>query len=313
MKKRNGNRRRSYLLACLMLVTLLLWGGLEAKAAGGRWIKDSIGWWYSFYDGGYAKNEWEKIDGKWYHFNAGGYMESSRWIDDLYYVGRDGAMLVNTVTPDGYGVDKNGRYIPPRWVFDEDMQSWWYRNSDGSWPENTWKKIAGEWYYFGAGGYMYAGGTFHESNHTYVVDLHGRYLPWAKLPDPGYYQMISMYRSFEDYYEQYIMYYTVDGRILAIERNIITAALDPTPLAEWKAELRAINAYYGICAHLVEFKAWDQVRAHYYIQADQPAVVANAQNTYALGVVDIADPYNVWVGDLVGQLYDYGFQEMIYD
>ena len=38
-------------------------------------------------------------------------MEANCWIGGIYYVGTDGAMLVNTTTPDGYKVDENGSIV----------------------------------------------------------------------------------------------------------------------------------------------------------------------------------------------------------
>lgn len=59
-------------------------------------------------NGGYV-NEWQFIDGKWYFFK--GYnLVRNKWIND-YYVGDDGAMLTNTVTPDGISVDEDGLQI----------------------------------------------------------------------------------------------------------------------------------------------------------------------------------------------------------
>ncbi len=46
------------------------------------WIYDAGGWWYRYPGGGYAKDEWKKIDGEWYYFGPDGYMESGRWITD---------------------------------------------------------------------------------------------------------------------------------------------------------------------------------------------------------------------------------------
>ncbi|MBR0146272.1 MAG: hypothetical protein IJM25_06380 [Eubacterium sp.] len=47
-----------------------------ADAAGGTWKSDSKGWWYSYSDGTYAKNQWLQYGGKWYHFGANGYMQT---------------------------------------------------------------------------------------------------------------------------------------------------------------------------------------------------------------------------------------------
>ena len=34
---------------------------------------------------------------------------------------------------------------------------WWYEESDGSYPSESWKQIDGIWYYFDAAGYMLTG------------------------------------------------------------------------------------------------------------------------------------------------------------
>lgn len=37
---------------------------------------------------------------------------------------------------------------------------WWYQEDNGSWSENTWKKIKGSWYWFDQNGYMATGWHF---------------------------------------------------------------------------------------------------------------------------------------------------------
>ena len=57
---------------------------------------------------------WKRIDGVWYFFNGGGYMVKNQWVEwkgSWYYLTEDGKMAVDTVTPDGYRVDKNGVWI----------------------------------------------------------------------------------------------------------------------------------------------------------------------------------------------------------
>ena len=76
----------------------------------GKWKKNDTGWWYENADGSYPQSEWKKINGSWYYFGNDGYMLESQWIGN-YYVGSNGAMLVNTTTPDGYKVDENGKWI----------------------------------------------------------------------------------------------------------------------------------------------------------------------------------------------------------
>lgn len=55
--------------------------------------------------------EWRLLNGKWYYFDDKGYMATSTWIGNTYYVGQSGAMLVNTITPDGYVVDTKGKWV----------------------------------------------------------------------------------------------------------------------------------------------------------------------------------------------------------
>lgn len=75
------------------------------------WQQDATGWWWRNADGSYPTNQWKEVNGKWYYFEGSGYMAANKWIDGTYYVGADGAMYVNTTTPDGYQVDANGAWI----------------------------------------------------------------------------------------------------------------------------------------------------------------------------------------------------------
>ena len=58
--------------------------------------------------------DWQLVDGSWRYYDESGTMAKSRWIQTngyWYYVGSDGALYVNTTTPDGYKVDANGVWI----------------------------------------------------------------------------------------------------------------------------------------------------------------------------------------------------------
>lgn len=57
-----------------------------------------------------VNNGWKEENGKWFYYENGNKAEN-KWIDGLYYVGSDGAMLVNTTTPDGYQVGSDGAWI----------------------------------------------------------------------------------------------------------------------------------------------------------------------------------------------------------
>ena len=87
--------------ACLVIPSI---------AATAQWKRNDRGWWYEEANGSYPTATWKLINNKWYYFDGIGYMAESRWIGN-YYVGADGAMLVSTVTPDGYYVDETGKWI----------------------------------------------------------------------------------------------------------------------------------------------------------------------------------------------------------
>ena len=171
------------------------------------WQQNDTGWWYQNEDGSYPKDCWKKIDGKWYHFNARGYrqtgwlklndlwyyfqedgvmvtgwkkigsdyyyfnnggsMAHDTWVGD-YYLTSGGKMAKDTWIGDKY-VDSSGKYDPTKvkegWV--QNSTGWWYRNADGTYPKNCWKKIDGNWYHFSAKGYRQTG--------------------WLKLNDTWYY------------------------------------------------------------------------------------------------------------------------------
>lgn len=167
----------------------------------GTWILDSRGWWYNYYAGGYARNQWEKIQEKWYYFDEAGYMVTG-WKQigtTWYYMYGNGTMASDTWI-DGYYVNKSGAWVigkkPAGWV--QSGSKWWYRNEDGTYPASCWKLIDGSWYYFDASGYMvtgwvYSGGTWYYlkadgamaadewiDNGRYYVDSTGKWVPNKK-------------------------------------------------------------------------------------------------------------------------------------
>lgn len=75
------------------------------------WKQTNGKWWYQNADGTYLVNQWSLIDGNWYYFDGRGYMMKDTWIGGRYYLGKNGAMLVNTITPDGYRVGIDGAWM----------------------------------------------------------------------------------------------------------------------------------------------------------------------------------------------------------
>ena len=87
--------RRIYRTLAVLSLTVSL-ATIPMTAYASQWQQDSTGWKVQADDGTYLMNQWyQNTDGKW------------------YYIGADGYMMVNTVTPDGYQVDNNGVWIQP--------------------------------------------------------------------------------------------------------------------------------------------------------------------------------------------------------
>lgn len=70
------------------------------------WLTEGGSKYFLKSDGSMATG-WQKVGQLWYWFNSSGRMARSRWVGN-YYVGSNGAMLTNALTPDGYRVLANG-------------------------------------------------------------------------------------------------------------------------------------------------------------------------------------------------------------
>lgn len=98
-------------LSAVMIIGSVSYAGQWRTASLG-YYGDIIQYWYQDDDGGYPRNEWRLIDGSWYYFDGDGYMMHDCWIQNMYYMGENGAMISGTITPDGFYVDESGRYVP---------------------------------------------------------------------------------------------------------------------------------------------------------------------------------------------------------
>ena len=72
----------------------------------GEWKNESGNWRWKRTDGTYFKDTWRWLDG------------NNDNIAECYYFGSDGAVLINTTTPDGFTVNENGA-----WVVDGKIQT----------------------------------------------------------------------------------------------------------------------------------------------------------------------------------------------
>ena len=80
----------------LTITTLALTLALPFTAYAGTWQQDSTGWKVQSDGGTYLTSQW--------------YQSPESGL--FYYMGADGYMMVNAITPDGYQVDANGVWNP---------------------------------------------------------------------------------------------------------------------------------------------------------------------------------------------------------
>ena len=117
-------------------------------------------------DGSYVSNSWLNVD------------------DELYYMDTNGAMLKDTITPDGYYVDASGAWdgqpstisasgpsIGPAGDLQEGWEQtaggWKYRQTGGNYVSNGWFQAPdSKWYYFGIDSVMLADTTTPDGYHV---------------------------------------------------------------------------------------------------------------------------------------------------
>ena len=74
-----------------------------------KWERIKDYWYYFNTSGHMTENTWKMIGDRWYYFDTKGHMLHDQWVGD-YYVGKNGDMLKNTVTPDNYVVGSDGKW-----------------------------------------------------------------------------------------------------------------------------------------------------------------------------------------------------------
>ncbi|WP_124067244.1 cell wall-binding protein [Clostridium sp. E02] len=68
-------------------------------------------------------------------------------------------------------------------IFQRNETGWWYENSDGTFPVNSWKKVNKKWYYFDARGYMKTGWISWNQKQYYCDEESGQMLFSCITPD----------------------------------------------------------------------------------------------------------------------------------
>ena len=170
-------RKQTKLVAVLSAAALLALGASMTSFAAG-WEKDEAGVWH-YYDSDdeLVTGEWKKDGGKWFYLNDDGDMATDTWIDDEYYVGEDGAMLVNQWIKTYADEDIDDP--------EDDGESWYYFGSKGKKTTED-KKINGKYYFFDEDGKM-QDGWYQDGNDVYYLgdeDDGARKSGWLWLEKP---------------------------------------------------------------------------------------------------------------------------------
>ena len=169
---------------------------------GGRWIKDSGGWWYQCANGrDYLQGGWFTINGRDYQFGPAGYMmtgfvkrDNVGWM----YMDSEGSPVSGWVLDSVYGgpywyyLDPETKLMRTGWLADggswyylhangamaigwvNDGGTWYYLNDSGK-MATGWVKDGGTWYYLGPDGAMFTG-THVINGRTYVFGDSGAWV-----------------------------------------------------------------------------------------------------------------------------------------
>ena len=137
-------------------------------------------------------NSWAIDDG---HVVYTGWKENG-WIDG-YYIGY-GMLFYETVSADGYYVDKNGKKDttsgwkmaknPELFYFNTEVDEyvWFYVKVDGRAARSELLKIGASWYYFDEDGIMQTGACT-DGNKLYLLDASGKWQKTVLNPADGWY------------------------------------------------------------------------------------------------------------------------------
>ena len=186
------------LIAAFMLPQVILGGGNAAEAAGGTWRHNSKGWWYSYPDGSYAKNTWEKIGTRWYYFDANGYMVTGwkligkKW----YFFNNKGQMVTGWLTlgEKKYYLNSSGAMVTG---WKKISGNWYFFNKSGV-MATGWKKISGKWYRFYTNGVMMTGYHYGDGK-DYIFDTDGVWMePVSDLTKANVGNLITFGRYEQD-------------------------------------------------------------------------------------------------------------------
>ena len=209
----------------------------------GNWQQNGSQWMFVYYNGVYAKNCWEKIDGLWYYFDGNGIMQTG-WLNlngTCYYLNANGSMQTGWLKQDGiwyyfttsgarvndcwywvgqqcYYFDKDGKMAADTWIGD------YYVNTSGAWipgmekAVDKWIRTSGRWWYRHADGSYTKLNWEQIGNQWYYFDKDGWMVTgWLKLSDTWYYMNSSGARvsGSWQWVGQQCYYFDKDGKMVA--------------------------------------------------------------------------------------------------
>lgn len=88
--------------------------GSDGVMLANQWLYWNDAWYYLSESGVMLADQWLYWNGAWYYLSESGAMLADQWVHwngTWYYLGSDGAMLTDTVTSDGYYVNKDGVWV----------------------------------------------------------------------------------------------------------------------------------------------------------------------------------------------------------
>lgn len=143
-------------------------GSSNRKAIIGTWQQDANGWWYSYSNGSWPKDEWEYISMKWYYFGGNGYMLTGwQYVGDAWY-------YLDPVNGD----------MKTGWFYDPAAGYWYYLDPSSGKMQTGWCQVDGRWYYlspFGAadGGVIPCGAMYANAwtPDGFYVNENGEWIP----------------------------------------------------------------------------------------------------------------------------------------
>lgn len=139
-------------------MTAVMTVGVSFSGFADEWKLDTIGYYYQYTDGSYAKDGFVKIGEDWYYFDGNGYMQTGWKLENgqWFYMASSGKMLTGWQSIDDarYYLDENGAMQVNQWRKNE--ENWNYVGADGK-AVSGWQQIDGKWYYFSPYGTMQTG------------------------------------------------------------------------------------------------------------------------------------------------------------